>query len=214
MWAESPATAIDRITRISHWRKVAGYPLFVSVGLGKQEALADAYYQARIIIGLGLAALGLPLVMALMLNREISRRVDHEIALENESNKLRSEHAALLAASAALAEERLKLHVANCHLVVAKQRSEEANQAKSAFLANMSHELRTPLNAIIGFSEIIRDKLFGADINRYSAYAADINQSGNHLLHVVNDILDVTKIETGKLELAEKQTSTHRIGAR
>jgi two-component system cell cycle sensor histidine kinase PleC len=69
----------------------------------------------------------------------------------------------------------------------------------------MSHELRTPLNAILGFSEIIRDKLLGKEVDRYAAYAADIHRSGTHLLGIVNDILDVTIIEAGKLELREER---------
>jgi signal transduction histidine kinase len=145
--------------------------------------------------------------MGLMLNQEISRRVEHEMALENESNKLRSEHAALLETSAALTQERMKLSETNFELAAAKERSEEASRAKSAFLANMSHELRTPLNAIIGFSEVIRDRLFGGDIDRYAGYAADIHRSGSHLLSIISDLLDVTKIEAGKLKLVEKPTA-------
>nr|WP_256437979.1 ATP-binding protein [Rhodomicrobium sp. Az07] len=113
------------------------------------------------------------------------------------------EHAALLSISEELANERVKLRRTNAELVAAKRRAEQANEAKSAFLANMSHELRTPLNAILGFSEIIRDKMIGTDIDRYASYAADIHQSGTHLLTIVNDILDVTRIESGKLELHE-----------
>ncbi len=79
------------------------------------------------------------------------------------------------------------------------------NRAKSEFLANMSHELRTPLNAIIGFSEIMRDQQFGPISNpRYCEYVDDIHQSGSHLLEVINDILDLAKIESGKLELNEE----------
>ena len=77
-----------------------------------------------------------------------------------------------------------------------------ANRAKSEFLTNMSHELRTPLNAIIGFSEVLRDGLFGPlGSARYEDYAQDIHASGIHLLNIINDILDLAKIEAGKMEL-------------
>ena len=83
----------------------------------------------------------------------------------------------------------------------AKIDAESANFSKSSFLANMSHELRTPLNAIIGFSEVIKDGTFGVDHCRYQNYAADIFQSGGHLLRLINDILDISKIDAGKYEL-------------
>ncbi|AYG94175.1 PAS domain-containing sensor histidine kinase [Brevundimonas naejangsanensis] len=85
---------------------------------------------------------------------------------------------------------------------VAMTRAEAANQAKSEFLANMSHELRTPLNAINGFSEIMAGEMFGPlGDPRYKGYAADIHGSGQHLLSLINDILDMAKIEAGKLTL-------------
>jgi two-component system cell cycle sensor histidine kinase PleC len=82
--------------------------------------------------------------------------------------------------------------------------AKQANRAKSEFLANMSHELRTPLNAIIGFSDVLRSELFGPVANaRYAEYIRDINDSGNHLLDIINDILDLAKAEAGKLSLNE-----------
>lgn len=89
-------------------------------------------------------------------------------------------------------------------LIEAKRASDIASQAKSEFLANMSHELRTPLNSIIGFSEILKDEIFG-DIGRpeYKEYSQDIHMAGTHLLQVINDILDVSKIEAGKREINE-----------
>ena len=85
---------------------------------------------------------------------------------------------------------------------VAMTRAEAANQAKSEFLANMSHELRTPLNAINGFSEIMSAEMFGPlGDHRYKGYAADILKSGQHLLSLINDILDMAKIEAGKMTL-------------
>ena len=83
-----------------------------------------------------------------------------------------------------------------------KTRAEEANQAKSKFLANMSHELRTPLNAIIGFSEIMESAMFGPlGAEKYQEYCSDIHGSGQYLLDVINDILDMSKIEAGRIRL-------------
>ena len=88
---------------------------------------------------------------------------------------------------------------------VAKEIAETANRVKSEFLATMSHELRTPLNAIIGFSEVIKSQSCGPGLPRYREYAADIHNAGRHLLSVINDILDFTKAEAGKLELRTEQ---------
>jgi two-component system, cell cycle sensor histidine kinase PleC len=83
-----------------------------------------------------------------------------------------------------------------------KTRAEEANQAKSKFLANMSHELRTPLNAIIGFSEIMESGMFGPlGAEKYQEYCSDIRDSGQYLLDVINDVLDMSKIEAGRIRL-------------
>lgn len=80
-----------------------------------------------------------------------------------------------------------------------------ANRAKSEFLANVSHELRTPLNAVIGFSEILKNEMFGPHgVSQYKEYSGDIYRSGTHLLDVINDILDVSKIESGKFSLREQ----------
>ncbi|HVO14487.1 MAG TPA: ATP-binding protein [Alphaproteobacteria bacterium] len=88
-------------------------------------------------------------------------------------------------------------------LARARDEANHANRAKSEFLAHMSHELRTPLNAINGFSEIIKDELFGPVAPRYRDYAADIFRSGMHLTALINDVLDLSKIEAGKLEVDE-----------
>ena len=90
-------------------------------------------------------------------------------------------------------------------LRLAKEEAEAANQAKSGFLATMSHELRTPLNAIIGFSEMMLREVLGAVGNeQYRAYVGDIHASGTHLLQIINDILDLSKAEAGKIDLAEE----------
>jgi signal transduction histidine kinase len=78
---------------------------------------------------------------------------------------------------------------------------EMASRHKSAFLANMSHELRTPLNAIIGFSQVLRQRMFGAINAKQEEYLDDILSSGNHLLSLINDVLDLSKVEAGQVEL-------------
>ena len=87
----------------------------------------------------------------------------------------------------------------------AKAAAEEANDAKSRFLAHMSHEFRTPLNAIMGFSEIIKNRVLGGSVSPdYVGYAAHIHRSGEHLLHIVNEILDTAKIELGGQPLQQQ----------
>jgi signal transduction histidine kinase len=81
------------------------------------------------------------------------------------------------------------------------QQLEVANKHKSEFLANMSHELRTPLNAIIGFSEVLLERLFGELNDKQADYLNDIHSSGKHLLSLINDILDLSKVEAGRMEL-------------
>ncbi|MEQ8698523.1 MAG: PAS-domain containing protein, partial [Bauldia litoralis] len=93
----------------------------------------------------------------------------------------------------------------------AKEAAELANRSKSEFLANMSHELRTPLNAIIGYSEAMKHHLFGPLSDHYDEYARDIFDSGRHLLSLINDILDLSKIEAGKMELAAEDVDLSEL---
>jgi PAS domain S-box-containing protein len=96
-------------------------------------------------------------------------------------------------------------------LVDAGEAAEQASRAKSRFLANMSHELRTPLNAILGFSEIMTLETYGPLAARYKDYARLIHHSGRHLIDVINQILDLAKIEAGKVELTIANHAMHDV---
>jgi len=105
-----------------------------------------------------------------------------------------------------LLASRRALRLMTERLAWALNNAEQANEAKSAFLASMSHELRTPLNAIIGFSDIMANQRLGPlEDPRYRGYARDINVSGTHLLDIVNDVLDIAKIESGQSPLVEER---------
>jgi len=97
------------------------------------------------------------------------------------------------------------LEQANANSDLARRRAEAANLAKSGFLATMSHELRTPLNAILGFSEVMKGELFGSHaVASYKEYSIDIHASGQHLLMLINEILDLSRIEAGRFDLKEE----------
>lgn len=129
-------------------------------------------------------------------SRDIGERVKYEQDLEDERRRIEAQ-------AVSLAEAAEKLQAARLEAEQARRAAEDANRAKSQFLATMSHELRTPLNAIIGFAEVIKEMHFGADAqDRYVDYAHDIHESGQHLLELINDILDIAKIEAGKLKIS------------
>jgi signal transduction histidine kinase len=94
-----------------------------------------------------------------------------------------------------------KLKEAEKEVLIAKEAAESASRAKSAFLANMSHELRNPLNAVIGFSESLIEGIAGDLNEKQKEYSGYILESGKHLLSLINDVLDLSKVEAGKMEL-------------
>jgi len=135
--------------------------------------------------------------LTIFLLREIRRRAERDAELAAERTKLH--------------EANLELQSANAELSESKEMAEAANHAKSMFLANMSHELRTPLNAIIGFSQLIKDRAMGPVKPVYADYAKHIFGAGEHLLELINNVLDISKIEAGKTELGDEPVDLPEI---
>jgi signal transduction histidine kinase len=112
----------------------------------------------------------------------------------------------------ALIERETRLSNQAIDLAAARDAAEMANRVRGEFLANMSHELRTPLNAVLGFSEILEKELFGPlGDARYREFVLDIHNSGRHLLEIVGNILDLTKVDAGKLQLDEQEVDIVEI---
>lgn len=133
---------------------------------------------------------------------DITKIKANEQKLIESDARLRANVMDLQKSQAALERQAAQLADLAQKYALEKTRAEEANATKSRFLANMSHELRTPLNAIIGFSEIMSSGMFGQlGSEKYQEYCRDILTSGQYLLDVINDILDMSKIEAGRVKL-------------
>ncbi|MDQ2104557.1 sensor histidine kinase [Azospirillum isscasi] len=169
-----------------HRSQQTGWSIVVAVPF---ELVSSRLNRTRTTILAGAAGAGLAtLVLSLVVTRHVRRRR----YAEGEAREARE---------AMQAEQRRRLEAEKEHAEAEKEHAEAANRAKSDFLANMSHELRTPLNAIIGFSEALLSGLFGPSPPKHQEYIASIHASGQHLLSLVNDVLDMAKVEAGRLDL-------------
>jgi len=177
------ASPTDHVKRFFSYRHAADYPLVVAVGLDYEEGLALARAHAWTVSALAAIATLLLSALAFYLSEEIRRRAIRDMELHAANEQLRS---------------------ANAELSESKKVAEVASQAKSLFLANMSHELRTPLNAIIGFSQLIKDQTMGPGKPVYADYAKDIFGAGEHLLEIINNLLDIAKIEAGQTTISDE----------
>lgn len=191
-----------------HWRKLKGDPLVVIVGVEESEVFAVANRSAAMLAGLGAGILLLGLTTTLILNREISRRVRREIALFDGSRmlvlaneNLQRRHQQLRATSAELNVERMRLQRINVELKSAKEQADQANQAKTSLLMNISHEFRTPMHAILNYTNLSLKKALTSEPDKLKKYLTNIQLSGLRLLELLNALLDLAKLEFGKLEL-------------
>jgi signal transduction histidine kinase len=166
------------------------------------DASHDAYRASRrVVIGFAIGSIALALVLGHAISWSLIGPVQQmevrleQIATGDFTQAVRVSNRDELGALAA------NLNRVSAELGRLNEQLEAADRHKSEFLANMSHELRTPLNAVIGFSEVLQDRMFGELNDKQAEYVQDIHSSGRHLLSLINDILDLSKVEAGRMEL-------------
>jgi len=210
---------------IGVYRWLPEHELAVLTEMALAEAFAAVYDLRNIMFGIGFAAALIVALLALVLSRNFDRlfgrllhgteqigrgNLEYRIkpAGEDEFGRLTGAFNSMAASLQDVTASRDDLdrevrtrRRTEAELLKAKEEAERANSAKSVFLAGMSHELRTPLNAIIGFSEVLRDGYFGTLNEKQTEYVGDIVDSGRHLLSLINDILDLSKVEAGRMGL-------------
>ena len=198
VFVEQPESAAFAPVRGKIWRTALLLAAFLAAGIGLSVLLARRLVRPVKQMRTAAARIG-----AGAYDERIElRRRDELGGLADELNGM----AASLQASVQGLEEKVEdrtqqLQQALAELSQKGSQLEVASRHKSEFLANMSHELRTPLNAIIGFSQVLRQRLFGEINAKQEEYLDDILASGNHLLDLINDVLDLSKVEAGQVEL-------------
>ncbi|WP_162138095.1 sensor histidine kinase [Pararhodospirillum photometricum] len=181
--SDASADGIDGRRRLMAWSKVGMWPVIVSVSVSRDAVLREWWNSVPLYIGVMGAVSALILVLVARVRRQL-QTLNHVVA---------------------------DLSARKSELLAATQASDLANRAKTQFLANMSHELRTPLNAIIGFSDMLIGGVHGPLVARQKEYARDIHLSAMHLLDLINDILDVAKIESGTYDLHEQPVNIAEV---
>jgi two-component system, NtrC family, sensor kinase len=198
VFVEQPESAAFAPVRGKIWRTALLLAAFLAAGIGLSvllaRRLARPVRQMRTAAGrIGAGAYD---------ERIELRRRDELGGLADELNGMAASLQASVQSLEQKVEERTReLQRALAELSRKGRQLEVASEHKSEFLANMSHELRTPLNAIIGFSQVLRQRLFGPINEKQEEYLDDILSSGNHLLSLINDVLDLSKVEAGQVEL-------------
>jgi two-component system, NtrC family, sensor kinase len=198
VFVEQPESAAFAPVRGKIWRTALLLAAFLAAGIGVSvllaRRLARPVRQMRTAAGrIGAGAYD---------ERIELRRRDELGGLADELNGMAASLQASVQSLEQKVEERTReLQRALAELSRKGRQLEVASEHKSEFLANMSHELRTPLNAIIGFSQVLRQRLFGPINEKQEEYLDDILSSGNHLLSLINDVLDLSKVEAGQVEL-------------
>ena len=165
------------------------------------EAVASSLWLPGLVLLTGFALTALLYLRLLRADTEY-RRICEQVGLAT---------AELASANVSLAERSDMLERVADDLRRTSHEAQLASAAKTVFLANMSHELRTPLNAIIGFSEVIAQRTFGDQSPRYAEYIQDIESSGRHLLSIIEDLLDMSRIELGQLQLREETVEPEEL---
>jgi two-component system, cell cycle sensor histidine kinase PleC len=195
--AEFLNNSSDGPSRILSVRRSVEVPLVVTVSLSSDHVLLPWRSKMKISVAVTVCGSVMLGFLTLVLVREAGRREAMLVDLQSSESALRDSQQRLI-------QDIAGRYRAEAELIAAKQASDAANRAKTQFLANMSHELRTPLNAIIGFAEALETGIFGRMTGKQTEYVGDIRRSGQHLLSLINDILDTTKVESGKYALHEE----------
>ena len=198
VFVEQPESAAFAAVRGKIWRTALLLAAFLAVGVGLSVLLARRLVRPVKQIRTAAGRIG-----AGAYDERIElRRRDELGGLADELNGMAASLQASVQSLEKKVEERTReLQRALAELSQKGRQLEIASKHKSEFLANMSHELRTPLNAVIGFSQVLRERLFGELNEKQEEYVEDILTSGNHLLALIDDILDLSKVEAGQLEL-------------
>ena len=198
VFVEQPESAVFAPVRGKIWRTALLLAAFLAAGIALSVLLARRLVRPVKQMRTAAARIG-----AGAYDERIElRRRDELGGLADELNGMAASLQASVQSLEQKVEERTReLQQALAELSQKGRQLEVASEHKSEFLANMSHELRTPLNAIIGFSQVLRKRMFGEINAKQEEYLDDILSSGNHLLSLINDVLDLSKVEAGQVEL-------------